>query len=115
MSKRTSNLLLEDILEAIKAIRVYTTGLSFAEFFQDRKTQDAVVRNFEVIGEAANKLPSSLTKQYPEVDWSAIVGFRNILIHEYFGIDYQLVWYIIQHQMLALEEQIQYIVKTQST
>lgn len=115
MSKRTAKLLLEDILEAIEAIQIYTNGLSVTEFFQDRKTKDAVVRNFEVIGEAANKLPSSLIKQYPEVDWSAIIGFRNILIHEYFGIDYQLVWYIIEHQLFSLEEQIQYIAKNQST
>ena len=114
MSKRISKLLLEDILEAIEAVQIYTHGLSFAAFIQDRKTKDAVVRNLEIIGEAANKLPLSLTKQYPEIDWSGIVGFRNILIHEYFGIDYQLVWHIIQQQMPALEEQIKYIVTTSS-
>jgi uncharacterized protein with HEPN domain len=97
---------LEDILQAITKIRQYTAGLSPAAFAGDAKTLDAVVRNLEVIGEAAKTIPEAIRSQHPEVDWKKLVGLRNILIHEYFGVDAELIWDIIQNKLASLEEQI---------
>ena len=97
---------LEDILQAITKIRQYTAGLSPAAFAGDAKTLDAVVRNLEGIGEAAKTIPEAFRSQHPEVEWKKLVGLRNILIHEYFGIDAELIWDIIQNKLATLEEQI---------
>ena len=97
---------LEDILQAITKIRQYTAGLSPAAFAGDAKTLDAVVRNLEVIGEAAKTIPEAIRSEHPEVDWKKLVGLRNILIHEYFGVDAELIWDIIQNKLASLEEQI---------
>ena len=75
------------ILESITLIEQYTEDLSFEEFEKDRKTIDAVIRNFEIIGEASNKLPEVFRKKYSEVPWRSIIGLRNVLIHDYFGVD----------------------------
>ncbi|MBX2889689.1 MAG: DUF86 domain-containing protein [Saprospiraceae bacterium] len=96
MSKRNAILLLKDILESARLIEEYTDGLNFEAFFKDTKTRDAAVRIFEIIGEAANNLPKDLIENYPEVDWAGIVGFRNVLIHNYFGVDYAMLWNIRQ-------------------
>ena len=97
---------LEDILPATTKIRQYTAGLSPAAFAGDAKTLDAVVRNLEVIGEAAKTIPEAIRAQHPEVEWKKLVGLRNILIHEYFGIDAELIWDIIQNKLATLEKQI---------
>ena len=78
---------LEDILEAIGKVSRYTVGLSQEAFSGDEKTLDAVVRNLEVIGEAIKKVPGKIRSKYPEVEWKKIAGLRDILIHEYSGID----------------------------
>lgn len=92
MSKRTPKLLLEDMLDAIDHIQAYTKGMGFDDFNHDQKTKDAVVRNFEIIGEAANKLPDETLESNPRVDWKNVIGFRHVLIHHYFGVDYSIVW-----------------------
>jgi uncharacterized protein with HEPN domain len=89
MSKRDSRLLLDDILLSIDKITEYTHDLSFDEFLNDSKTLDAVIRNFEIIGEAANRLPDDIKDEYPLVDWHRIRGFRNRIVHDYMGIDFQ--------------------------
>lgn len=94
MSKRTPQLLLEDILESSRKILLYTDDLSFEQFLADDKTIDAVIRNFEIIGEAANRLPEEIREQYPSIDWSRIRGVRNRIVHDYMGIDYKIVWLI---------------------
>jgi uncharacterized protein with HEPN domain len=94
MSSRNISLLIEDIIEAGQKILVYTEGLSFEEFTSDSKTVDAVVRNFEIIGEAVNRIPEDFKEQHLEIDWYRIRGFRNRIVHEYFGIDYSIVWLI---------------------
>lgn len=94
MSKREPFLLIEDMLESATKILDYTQNLSFEEFTQDSKTIDAVIRNFEIIGEAANRLPEDFKNKYPEIDWYRIRGFRNRIVHDYFGIDYGIVWEI---------------------
>jgi uncharacterized protein with HEPN domain len=81
---RDYRLFLDDILEAVTKIRDYTAGLDYAAFIKDSKTQDAVVRNLEIIGEAAGRLPEPVRFAAPEIEWRKILGLRNILAHEYF-------------------------------
>ena len=94
MSKRDPNLLVGDILESAAKILNYTEGCTFENFTKDSKTVDAVIRNFEIIGEAANRLPEEFKYSYPDIDWHRIKGFRNRIVHDYFGIDYSIVWHI---------------------
>ena len=94
MSKRDPALLIEDIIESSRKILDYTSGMSFDEFTADGKTVDAVIRNFEIIGEAANRLPEDFKQEHSTVDWHKIRGFRNRIVHDYMGIDYSIVWEI---------------------
>jgi len=94
MSKRQPHLLIEDIIESGTKILLYTEGLTYDEFINDNKTIDAVIRNFEIIGEAANRLPENFRDNHTEIDWHRIRGFRNRIVHDYFGIDYSIVWEI---------------------
>ena len=107
MSKRSTILLLQDIQESIHNILDYTQDLSFEEFLNDSKTKDAVVRNFEVIGEAANKLPKEFINENKNIDWVGMIGFRNILIHDYFGIDYEILWKIKSDSLTSLKIKIE--------
>jgi uncharacterized protein with HEPN domain len=96
MSKREPILLVEDIIDSASKILDYTKNLSFEEFTNDGKTIDAVIRNFEIIGEAANRLPEDFKDKHSNIDWHRIRGFRNRIVHDYFGIDYAIVWEIKQ-------------------
>ncbi|MBI3609902.1 MAG: DUF86 domain-containing protein [Nitrospirae bacterium] len=100
---------LEDILEAIQKIHEYTKGMSFKTFAADAKTLDAVVRNLEVIGEAVKKTPENVRSKHADVDWKKIAGLRDILIHEYFGIDPEIIWDIIQIKLPTLEKRVKQI------
>nr|WP_067054819.1 DUF86 domain-containing protein [Mucilaginibacter sp. L294] len=99
MSKRKPELLLEDILESAEKILSYTDGLTFEQFTFDSKTIDAVIRNFEIIGEGANRLPDEFKDTSPEIDWHKIRGLRNRIAHEYFGIDYTIIWSVKEHYL----------------
>ncbi|MDF0667980.1 MAG: DUF86 domain-containing protein [Nitrospira sp.] len=103
---RDSKVYLEDILEATRKITAYTGALSKAEFMEDEKTIDAVVRNLEVIGEAVKKLPEDLRAQHSAVEWKKIAGLRDILIHEYFGLDAEIVWDIVRNKVPALDREV---------
>jgi len=94
MSKRDVGLLIEYIIESAIKILKYTSNITFEEFKEDEKTIDAVIRNFEIIGEASNRLPEEFKDLHPEIDWYKIRGFRNRIVHDYFGIDYSIVWII---------------------
>jgi uncharacterized protein with HEPN domain len=96
MSERDRLLLLEDMLEAALKIKHYTLGYNLEDFLTDEKTKDAVIRNFEIIGEAAGRVDEEFKSFYPELAWSHLRGFRNRIVHEYFGIDYEIVWTIIE-------------------
>jgi uncharacterized protein with HEPN domain len=97
MSKREPQLLIEDIIESGNKILEYTRDLTFDEFANDAKTIDAVIRNFEIIGEAANRLPENFKELHSEIDWYRLRGFRNRIVHHYFGIDYSIVWRLKTH------------------
>ena len=99
MSKRSTRLLLEDILDAIEKIVQYTCEMDYEAFVGDTKTFDAVVRNFEIIGEAANMLPDEIEERYPDVEWHRIIGLRDRLIHGYFGVDPSIVWQILRRDL----------------
>ncbi len=107
MSKRDTSLLLEDMLEAAKKIKRYTEFHDFGSFIADEKTIDAVVRNFEIIGEAANRIDSDFKNNNPDIEWTRIRGLRNRIVHEYFGIDYKIVWAIIDSYLDELIDRIE--------
>lgn len=92
MSPRNWKIRIDDICEAIARIEDYTVNLSYNEWQNDRKTIDAVIRNLEIIGEATAHLPADFKKIHPEIPWNKIQGIRNILIHEYFGVDTDVLW-----------------------
>lgn len=100
---RDPRLYLDDILEAITQIREYTSTLDYDSFSQDRKTQDAVARNLEIIGEAAGRLPESIKMNATGIEWRKIVGMRNIIAHEYFGISLPVVWDVVKNKLGLLE------------
>lgn len=110
MSKRDRLLLLEDMLESIQKIFKYTKAMSYDEFLEDDKTIDAVVRNFEIIGEAANKIEDDFKTLNPELEWNKLRGFRNRIVHEYFGIDIEIVWTIIQEDLINYLECLEVII-----
>ena len=99
------------ILESIILIEQYTENISFEAFEKDRKTIDAVIRNFEIIGEASNKLPEEFRKKYPEVPWRSIIGLRNVLIHDYLGVDVKAVWGNLKQELPHLKEQMKSILE----
>ena len=100
---------LDDILEAASRIQSYTSGLTQAQFSTDLKTLDAVVRNLEIIGEAIKKIPDEVRAKHPDVEWKKIAGLRDILIHEYFGIDTEIIWDVTQNKLPSLAGQIKKI------
>ncbi len=111
MSKKDRNVLLNDILESISKIMKYTNGYNLDMFLDDDKTIDAVVRNFEIIGEVSSKIDEEFKLQHPEVEWNRMKGLRNRMIHDYSGIDYEVVWDIIENYLEELEFQIEQLLK----
>lgn len=111
MSERTLEVFLQDVLKSIKKIQRYIQGKSYNEFIKDDLLIDGVIRNLEVIGEAIKNIPVSLRKMYPSVKWKKIAGLRDILIHEYFGIDYELLWDVIENEIPSLHKQIEEILR----
>ena len=93
---RSHNLYLKDISESIERIIGYTKGIDYEAFVESTMVFDAVVRNFEIIGEAAGNIPDSIKSKFPGIPWTDMVGMRNILIHGYFGVDYSIVWNTIE-------------------
>ena len=104
--RRDSKVYLQDILDASEKIREYTKGLTLRTLSADTRTLDAVIRNLEVIGEAVKKLPAALRARHPEIEWMKIAGLRDVLIHEYFGIDEEIIWDIVQNKIPALQKAV---------
>ena len=111
MSKREWKLFIEDILESIRLIKNYVENMGFDDFKNDRKTIDAVVRNFEIIGEASRFIPDEIKERYENADWKGIVGLRNRIAHEYFDISLSIVWHIVMKELPTLEDQMKEILE----
>ena len=107
MPKRDVGLLIEDILSAIDKISRFIKDVEFKQFVLDEKTVDAVVRNLEIIGEAGRQFPLEFTSKHSEIPWAQIVGLRNRIVHDYVGIDLELIWEIITHDLQSLKPLIE--------
>jgi uncharacterized protein with HEPN domain len=97
---------LEDIRQAISKIQNYTAGLTRDAFDQDDKTIDAVIRNLQIIGEAAKVIPESVRAAYPNVEWKKIAGLRDILAHQYFEVDLDIIWDVLQSKLPELDREL---------
>lgn len=105
-SSRNWTLRIQDILKSIETIAQFLEGVTLAEFRKNRLIIDAVVRNFDIIGEASNHIPKTIQNQYSDIPWRDIVGMRNILIHEYFDMESDVVWYTAKRHLPKLKEQL---------
>ncbi len=103
MSKRDEKLFIYDIKESVDAILSYIDKIDFDEFKNDRKTYSAVIREFEIIGEATKHLSEETINRYQEIEWRDIKDFRNLLVHEYFGVDFEIVWNTIKEDLPKLK------------
>lgn len=114
MSKRRDQDYLSDICEAIQRIRAYTAEMTDEQFINDTRTQDAVVRNLEVIGEATKNLSTRITRTYVYIPWKSLAGVRDKMIHHYFGIQYEIVWTIAKVELPGILPQIEDVLTKQS-
>jgi len=105
--RRNDHLRIGDILQAIQRIEQYTDGMSFEAFVGDERTVDAVVRNFEVLGEAARHVSEKAVQKSPGIPWLDIRGMRNVLMHEYFGVDLATVWKTIREDLNSLRTELE--------
>ena len=112
--KRDFILFIKDILESIENIEDFVAGFSKEDFWDDKKTQDAVIRNIEIIGEAVKNIPEIIRQKYPNVEWKKIAGIRDILIHNYLGTDLEIVWGIIKNNLPKLKKEIKLIIKKEN-
>ena len=104
---RTYRMYLEDILTAINRISGYIESYTFIEFKRDCKTVDAVIRNFEIIGEASKNLPKRIKEKYSEVPWAEMYLLRNKVSHAYFGVDYEIIWDVATNYLPNNKSQIE--------
>jgi uncharacterized protein with HEPN domain len=94
---------IQDILNSIEEIENFSTGLSFNKFMRDKKTINAVIRSLEVIGEASKNIPKQIRNNHPDIPWAKMAGMRDKLIHEYFGIDLEIIWQTIKRDIPTLK------------
>ena len=106
MSRREAKAVIKDMIEAAERIISYTRNLEYEDFLNDYKTQDAVIRNIEILGEAVNLLPEDIKEKYPAIPWKDIAGTRDRLIHEYFGVNIDIVWNIAMNEITSLSSQL---------
>jgi len=112
MKRRDYRDYLQDILDSITDIENFIRGMSFEDFKRDRKTINAVVRSIEVIGEATKKIPKTLKDKHREVPWKKMSGMRDKLIHEYFGVDVEILWKTAKDDIPPLKQLVQNILKS---
>jgi len=102
MSKREVKLYLTDIDDALSAIRSYTEGMTYEQLIGDRRTREAIILNFVVIGEAIKKIPEEVINRYPDVPWKEFAGMRDKMVHGYFSISPTILWETIRHDLSPL-------------
>jgi uncharacterized protein with HEPN domain len=102
---------IKHIAEAIEKIEGYMVGLTFEQFSKDTKTVDAVIRNFEIIGEAANNISQEFQNTHSEIPWNRIISMRNRLIHEYFGVNEEIVWDTCKEKLPVLKKQMEEVLR----
>jgi len=112
MKERSSELYLKDIIHSINRIFEYTKDLSYNEFCKDSKTFDAVVRNYEIIGEATKNISDELKSTHPEIPWKEMAGMRDKVIHAYFGVDMDIIWETTQNMLPGLKSILEKISNT---
>lgn len=108
---RQPDVYLNDMLGAIEKIQRYTSKMTYEGFKNDELVQDAAIRNLEILGEAAKKIPDEIKSAYPDAEWKKVAGLRDILIHDYFGIDTVIIWDVIQNKLPSLQISLRKIVK----
>ena len=106
---RVDRVYIEDILESINLIERYIENISFEEFSIDFEKQDAVIRRLEIIGEAVKNLSGKLKEENPEIPWRKMAGLRDVVIHQYFGVSYELVWKTVKNDMPVLKNKLERI------
>lgn len=106
MPYRDWQLRIEDILESIEKIERYTTDMGYSDWLKDEKTVDAVVRNIEIIGEASSHLPDDVMQRYRDIPWHLMRGIRNLLAHEYFGVDVEVIWKTVKEDLPELKKRL---------
>ena len=99
---RNEIMYLQDIAKSCEKILRFTAGLTFTDLIQDEKAYDAVVRNLEIVGDAAKHISEDLRKQLPDIEWRKIAGMRDMLAHAYFGIDNDILWDVVQNKVPQL-------------
>ena len=109
MRSRDPRLYLTHILESAALIQSYVEGIRLTDFAEDQEKQDAVVRRIEIMGEAVKNLPVEIRSAHPEVPWARIAGMRDKVIHDYMGVDYELVWIVATQMLTSLREQVRTI------
>jgi len=108
---RTYIMFLEDILSSMNRIAEYIDGYDFESFKRDYKTVDAVIRNFEVLGEASKNIPPEIKEKYKDVPWNEMYLLRNKISHEYFGVDYEIIWDVAKNYLPENRNQIEEILR----
>ena len=106
MKNRSHMDYLEDISDAVEDIASFIKGISKDDFLRDKKTINAVIRSLEVMGEASKKIPSRIKKRHPSIPWKKMEGMRNKMIHEYFGVDKEILWATAKNDVPTLREPI---------
>ena len=113
MIKRDYLFYLEDMVLSMDKIATYLQGLDFEQFLKSDMVIDAVIRNFEIIGEASNNIPIQIQEKYPDVPWSKMYRLRNIVTHHYHGIDYEMIWEITHNNLPENKIDIQNLIKNE--
>lgn len=113
--RRGYMLYLEDILTSTSKILKYVGDMQYHELLIDEMRIEAIVRNFEIIGEAASKVPQDIREKYEFIAWRKIADFRNVLAHEYFAVDYEIMWEIIKEKLPVLQNDIQKVLKEEQS